>query len=78
VNALIDRAQTAATEQESFDHWAQAGTRVIEDAGMVPLVQYKQVTYHSSRVRNCIFSVISLNCDITNLWLAGARAASNP
>jgi peptide/nickel transport system substrate-binding protein len=78
VNGLIDQALAAATEQESYDFWSQAATRIIEDAGMVPLVQYKQVTYHSSRVRNCIFSLLSLNCDVTQLWLAGATAAATP
>jgi ABC-type transport system substrate-binding protein len=78
VNQLMDQAMTAPDEQQSFDFWSQAATHIIEDAGMVPLVQYKQVTYHSSRVRNCIFSLFSLNCDITTLWLAGATTAANP
>ena len=78
VNATMDRAMTALSEQESLEAWSQAATLIMEDAGVIPLVQHKQAIYHSSRVRNCVFSLLSLNCDLTQLWLAGAAAADAP
>jgi peptide/nickel transport system substrate-binding protein len=78
VNALMDQAMTAPSEQASLDAWARAATLIMEDAGTVPLIQYKQSIYNSSRLRNCIFSLMSLNCDVTTLWLSGASAAANP
>jgi hypothetical protein len=46
----------------------------MEDAGVVPLNEGKTPIYRSSRVRNCVFSNLSFNCDITALWLAGASS----
>jgi hypothetical protein len=45
---------------------------VIED--IIPLNESKQPIYHASRVQNCIFHVLSFNCDVTALWLQGAVA----
>jgi ABC-type transport system substrate-binding protein len=71
VEADIDRALTAQTQEESYKAWSDAATKVIEDAAIVPLVEYKSTQYKSSRVRNCVFSLLSLNCDVTALWLQG-------
>jgi ABC-type transport system substrate-binding protein len=71
VNAAIERALTAATQEESEQAWKEAATAVTEDVGVVPLFQTKTVRYKSSRVKNCLMSLWSLNCDFTMVWLAG-------
>jgi peptide/nickel transport system substrate-binding protein len=71
VNAAIERALTAATQEESERAWQEAATTVTEDVGVVPLFQTKTVRYKSSRVKNCLMSLWSLNCDFTMVWLAG-------
>jgi peptide/nickel transport system substrate-binding protein len=77
VNRLIDQALSAPTEAASFTAWTDAATRVIEDAAIVPLVEYKQATYHSARTKNCVFSLLGFNCDLTAVWLQGAGAGHN-
>jgi ABC-type transport system substrate-binding protein len=71
VGALIDQALAAPTQQESFRAWEAAATEVIEDAAIVPLMEFKVATYKSARVRNCVFNLTSTNCDLTALWLQG-------
>jgi ABC-type transport system substrate-binding protein len=75
VNAAIGRALTAETQEESEQAWAEAATKVTEDVGIVPLFQTKSARYKSSRVKNCVFSLWSLSCDFTMVWLAGAAGA---
>lgn len=74
VNRLIDVALSAPTEAEAVAAWQAAAKIVIEDAGIIPLNESKQPIYHAARVQNCIFHVLSFNCDLTALWLQGAAA----
>jgi peptide/nickel transport system substrate-binding protein len=74
VNRLIDAALSAASEEESVAAWQAAATRIMEDAAVVPLSEGKEPIYHAERVRNCIFSSLSFNCDVTALWLQGGAA----
>jgi peptide/nickel transport system substrate-binding protein len=73
-NRLIDAALSATSEAASLDFWKQAATRVMEDAAIVPLSEGKEAIYHSRRARNCNFSSLSFNCDVTAIWLEGASA----
>jgi peptide/nickel transport system substrate-binding protein len=74
VNRLIDVALSALTDEASIAAWRDAATLIMEDAGVVPLNEGKTPIYRSDRVRNCVFSNLSFNCDITALWLAGASS----
>ncbi len=71
----IDKASSSLTTADATAAWVEAAKQIMGEAGVVPLVQYKQAVYHASRVRNCIFSLQSFNCDIPSLWLAGATPA---
>ena len=69
-----DRAVRDAEDREKLAAaWQDAATRIMEDAGFVPLTESKQTIYHAARVRNCAFHSLSFNCDITAVWLDGNR-----
>ncbi len=80
VNRAIDAALAAPSADSAMTAWRTAAQQVMKDAGMVPLIEGKEPLYHADRVRNCVFSLTSFNCDFTVLWLngAGPRTASNP
>jgi peptide/nickel transport system substrate-binding protein len=68
-NALMDQAMAAASDSAAATAWQAVATHIMEDAALVPLAGQKSPIYHSARVRNCVFSLISANCDVTALWL---------
>jgi peptide/nickel transport system substrate-binding protein len=70
VNALIDRALRAQSENEAAKIWAEADRRVMLDAPWVPITYGKTATFHSSRVRNFIYFPFANNGDFTTVWLA--------
>jgi len=72
-NALMDQAIHSLTEAQADTFWVRAAARVMEDAVIVPLIQQNVPIYHSSRLRNCIYWMPGLNCDITQVWIQGAR-----
>jgi ABC-type oligopeptide transport system substrate-binding subunit len=72
VNGLIDRATTAPSRVQAELSWREAARRLMDDAALVPLIEYKNAYAKSSRVRNCVWSVFGGNCDINALWLEGA------
>ncbi|HTR78122.1 MAG TPA: ABC transporter substrate-binding protein [Gemmatimonadaceae bacterium] len=74
VNQLVDRALGAATPAAAEPFWRAAAAQVMQDAAVVPVTQSKIVIYHSARLNGCVFSVISFNCDMTMVWLAGASS----
>jgi peptide/nickel transport system substrate-binding protein len=73
VNRLIDRALATPVFDEAEKLWAEAAARTLQDAAIVPLVEFKAAYYRSSRLRNCIVNMWSLNCDMTAVWLDGDR-----
>jgi peptide/nickel transport system substrate-binding protein len=72
VEADIDRALAATTAEDSYAAWSDAATKVIEDAALAPLVQFKVARYQSSRVKNCVFMLLGFSCNLTSVWLQGA------
>ena len=52
--------------------WAQAVAHVMEDVAIVPVIERKTDVMRSSRVRNCIWSVLGQQCQLTAVWLADA------
>ncbi|HXS63416.1 MAG TPA: ABC transporter substrate-binding protein [Streptosporangiaceae bacterium] len=71
VNADIAKALAASSQSEAAGWWAKADELAMSDAAMVPVNDYKWPVFHSSRVHGCNFWVDDLNCDPTNVWLAG-------
>jgi peptide/nickel transport system substrate-binding protein len=72
MNALIDKALSAATVADATKDWQDAAKLATQDAVIVPLGAQKVAVYHSSRVQNCIFNFFNENCDVTNVWLSGS------
>ena len=76
-NAAIDRALTAATPEQAEAAWADASRQVLADVAIVPLLQVKSALMRSSRLRNCLWSVMGTQCDLTSVWLADADGKSS-
>jgi peptide/nickel transport system substrate-binding protein len=70
VDALIDRATTAASIESAEQAWREAAQRVMEDVAIVPLVEFRWPFAKSRRVNNCSWNVLSSTCDITSIWLS--------
>ena len=73
VNEAIDRATTAASEDVAEQAWVDAARRLIDDVAFVPLIEERTAYARSRRVRNCSWAPMGLNCDLSSIWLAGAR-----
>jgi hypothetical protein len=43
----------------------------MKDAAAAPVEIQKWAVFHSSKVQGCRFYVLSLNCDVTQVWLKG-------
>lgn len=72
VNALIDKALSAASTSDATTDWQAAAKQVMADAAVVPLGAQKVAVFHSARVHGCDFNFFNQNCDITNVWLSGS------
>jgi len=75
-NRRMDRALAARTTAEADSLWRDYTALVNADSPIIPLVGIKGGIMHAPRVRNCLVSVqgaLGADCDITNLWLAGAK-----
>jgi ABC-type transport system substrate-binding protein len=72
VDALIDSATTAESIAHAEQAWHEAAQHLMEDVAFVPLTELKGRFMRSRRVRNCTWSVLAPNCDITSVWLADA------
>jgi peptide/nickel transport system substrate-binding protein len=74
VDALIKQALRAPSPQAATALWRQAGTDVMKDAAIVPLVSSKFADYTSDRVHSTAgganFSTLIQGWDFTNLWLS--------
>jgi peptide/nickel transport system substrate-binding protein len=70
VNALIDKALAAPDEQTAATYWHEADVAIMGDAPFIPFETQKTPLYHSSRVKNAVFSPFMQTFDMTNLWLA--------
>jgi peptide/nickel transport system substrate-binding protein len=76
VNALIDRALSLPRFEDARRVWGEAARHVMADKAIIPLSENKRVKYQSSRVRNCLLNMWSLNCDMTGVWLKGEKDRS--
>ena len=72
VNAAIDRANAASNLEEAEAAWFDATTQVMQDLAIVPLIEKKTAWMRASRVRNCIWTSVGSQCDLTTVWLADA------
>ncbi len=70
LNSFIDQALSASSQSQAATYWQDAAKQVMKDAAFVPIGAQKVPIYHSSRVKNCEFSVWTENCDVTNVWLS--------
>ncbi|MCJ7591676.1 MAG: ABC transporter substrate-binding protein [Woeseiaceae bacterium] len=71
-NAAIDRALSAATQEQAEAGWADATRQVTADVGIVPMLQVKSTYMRSSRLRHCVWSIMGMQCDLASVWLADA------
>jgi peptide/nickel transport system substrate-binding protein len=72
VNAAIDRATVAPSAELAEQAWRVAARLLLAEVALVPLTEQKLPYAQSRRVRNCRWSVLGLNCDLTSVWLADA------
>jgi peptide/nickel transport system substrate-binding protein len=72
VNALIDRATTAASLTIGESAWSDAVRRAMEEVAIIPLIEIKSPYSHSRRLRNCTWAVLAPTCDICSVWLTDA------
>jgi ABC-type oligopeptide transport system substrate-binding subunit len=75
VDAAIDRSLTAPTEDLAVEGWRTVAQLLMEDVAHVPLVERKTAFSRSRRVRNCVWQVLGLNCNLSSLWLADRTSA---
>jgi ABC-type transport system substrate-binding protein len=73
VDAAIDRASNAATDELASRDWAEVSRLLMEEVAEIPLIEQKTAYAKSRRVRGCSWSAIGMNCDLTALWLSDAR-----
>ena len=76
VDAAIDRALLAPTEDDAQREWQKTAALLMDDVAQVPLLERKVPYGRSRRVRNCSWTVLGFNCDLTAVWLAGASPAN--
>lgn len=70
VNALIDKALSAADQNTAATYWHQADMQIMADAAIVPFQTQKTALFRSTRVHNAIFLPFSQAYDITQVWLS--------
>jgi peptide/nickel transport system substrate-binding protein len=70
VNALIDRATTAASLNIGEPAWSEAARLSMEEVAIIPLIEIKSPYSHSRRLRHRTWAVLAPTCDITSVWLA--------
>ncbi len=70
VNSLIDKALVAPTADAAAPLWHQADMAIMKDAAFIPFQTQKVPAYHSSRVKNAMWSPFAQSYDVTNLWLS--------
>ncbi|HEY7691155.1 MAG TPA: ABC transporter substrate-binding protein [Gaiellaceae bacterium] len=68
-NGFVDKALTATSPAQAATYWRKANAQLMKDAATVPVEIQKWTVFHSSKVQNCIFYFLSLNCDTTQVWL---------
>jgi ABC-type transport system substrate-binding protein len=68
-NGFVDKALTATSPGQAATYWRKANAQLMKDAATVPVEIQKWAVFHSSKVQNCIFYFLSLNCDTTQVWL---------
>jgi peptide/nickel transport system substrate-binding protein len=73
VNALIDRAASAQTDDEAAALWADADRLVMEDAAFFPITNPKEARYHAEQVENTVHMPCCQAFDPTNVWLSEGR-----
>jgi peptide/nickel transport system substrate-binding protein len=69
LNGFVDKALTARSPAQAATNWRKANAQLMKDAAAVPVEMQKWTVFHSSKVQNCIFYFLSLNCDTTQVWL---------
>jgi ABC-type transport system substrate-binding protein len=69
VNALIDKAESTPDATTAATYWHQADEQIMKDAAFIPFETQKVPAFHSSRVKNALWSPFAQSYDITNLWL---------
>jgi peptide/nickel transport system substrate-binding protein len=70
VNSLIDQALAQADPAVAADLWAQADATATADAPWVPVTTGTEVRYRSARVAGWVWNPLSVNADLTNVWLS--------
>jgi ABC-type transport system substrate-binding protein len=73
VDAAIDRASSAATDELASQDWAEVSRLLMEEVAEIPLIEQKTAYAKSRRVRGCSWSALGMNCDLTAVWLSDAR-----
>jgi peptide/nickel transport system substrate-binding protein len=69
-NDLVNKALTATSLSAAAAFWHQADMQVMNDAVIVPFTDQNTPGYHSTRVKNAIWSWINQLYDPTQLWLS--------
>jgi peptide/nickel transport system substrate-binding protein len=67
---LITKALTATSLSAAATYWHEADMQVMADAVIVPFTNQNTPQYHSTRVKNAIWSWTNQLYDPTQLWLS--------
>ena len=70
-NGYVNKALTAASQAQAGVYWKKANAQLMKDAATVPVEIQKWPVFHSSKVQNCDFQYLTLNCDVNSVWLKG-------
>jgi ABC-type transport system substrate-binding protein len=69
LDRLVQQALTATSPAQAATRWRRANAQIMNDAATVPVEIQKWTVFHSAKVQNCVFLFLSLNCDVTQVWL---------
>ncbi len=69
LDRLVQQALTAKSPAQAATRWRRANAQIMNDAATVPVEIQKWTVFHSAKVQNCVFLFLSLNCDVTQVWL---------
>jgi ABC-type transport system substrate-binding protein len=76
-NNAIDQALAATSSEAADAAWQRAATQVIDDIGVIPLIEVKRGLMRSARVQHCLWFSLGDSCDWASLWLVDASGSTS-
>src|SRR5262249_62410 len=70
-NGYVNKALVAKSKAQAGIWWKKANAQLMKGGATGPRGIQKWPGLHSSKVQNCDFQYLTLNCDINSVWLKG-------